>query len=59
MHDIINYSIYICPFQSRIFVMEGKKLQKIEYLEDEKSFIDEINFFLVFKELSFGKKIKI
>ena len=37
---------------------EGKmKIQKFEYLENEKSFLDEIKtFFIVFEELSFGEK---
>ena len=40
---------------------EGKKLQEFEYLENEKRFLDEIKktFFIVFKGLSFSKKIKI
>ena len=43
MHDIINYSISICPLESvEKCGKEGKKLQKIEYLENEKSFVDEI-----------------
>ena len=37
--DIINYSTFICPFESG---KEGKKLQKSEYLKNEKSFLDEI-----------------
>ena len=36
MHGIINYSTSICPFES------GKSGQKFEYLENEKSFLDEI-----------------
>ena len=40
--DIINYSTFICPFESRKCGKEGKKLQKFEYLENEKSFLDEI-----------------
>ena len=42
MHDIINYTISICPFQSKKCGKEGKKLQKFEYVENEKSFFDEI-----------------
>ena len=40
-HDIINYFTSICPFES---VKCGKehKSQKFEYLENEKSFLDEI-----------------
>ena len=40
--DIINYSISICPFESRKSGKEGKKLQHFEYLENKKSFLDEI-----------------
>ena len=41
-------------------IKEGKKLQKFEYLEDEKSFLGEIkNIFIVFEDLSFDEKIKI
>ena len=36
-HDIINYSTSICPFESGKCGKEGKKLQKFEYLENEKS----------------------
>ena len=38
---------------------EGKtKIQKFEYLANEKSFLDEIKktFFIVFEGLSFGEK---
>ena len=42
IHDIINYSPSICPFESRKFGKEGKKIQEIKYLENEKSFLDEI-----------------
>ena len=40
--DIINYSTSICPFLSGKCGKEGKKLQKFEYLKNEKSFLDEI-----------------
>ena len=37
----------------------GKKLQKFEYLENKKSFLDDIKtFFIVFEGLSFGEKKK-
>ena len=50
----------ICPFESGKCGKEGKKSQKFEHLENEKSFLDEIKtFFIVFKGLSFGEKIKI
>ena len=47
IHDIINYSSSICPFESGKCGKEGKKLQKFEYLKNEKSFSDEIknNFY--------------
>ena len=32
----------MCPFESGKFVKEGKGIQKCEYLENEKSFLDEI-----------------
>ena len=39
----INYSTSICPFESGNCGKEGEKLQKSEYLENEKSFfLDEI-----------------
>ena len=60
VHDIINYSTSICPFESGKCGKEGKKLQKFGYLENEKSFLDEIKkILIVFKGLSFGEKIKI
>ena len=55
-YDIINYSIYICSFESGKCVKEEKKLQKFEYLENEKSFLDELKNI---EWLSFGEKIKI
>ena len=42
--DITNQSTSICPFESGKCRKEGKKLQKLEYLENEKSFLDEIKF---------------
>ena len=42
IHDIINYYTFICPFESEKFGKEGKKLQDIEYLENKKSFLDEM-----------------
>ena len=60
IHGIINYSTFICPFEPGKCGKEGKKLQKFEYLENEKSFLDEIkNVFVVFKGLSYGEKIEI
>ena len=37
IHDIINYSAFICPFEFEECGMEGNKLQKFEYLKNEKS----------------------
>ena len=42
IYNIINYSTSVCPFESGKCGKEEKKLQKIEYLESEKSFLDEI-----------------
>ena len=42
MHDIINCSTSICPFESGKSEKEEKKIQKFEYLENAKSFLDEI-----------------
>ena len=32
----------MCPFESGNCEKEGEKLQKLEYLKNEKSFLDEI-----------------
>ena len=42
MHDIINYSTSICPFESAKSGKEEEKIQIFGYLENEKSFLDEI-----------------
>ena len=42
IHDITNYCTSLCPFESEKFGEEGKKSQKFEYLENEKSFLVEI-----------------
>ena len=42
IHDIINYSTSICRFESGKCGKHGKKSQRFEYLENEKSFFDEI-----------------
>ena len=42
IHGIINYSTSVCPFKSGKFRKEVKKLQKFKYLENEKSFLNEI-----------------
>ena len=49
IHDIINYSAPVCRFKSEKCRKEGKKLQKFEYLDNEKGFFDEIkNIFYSF-----------
>ena len=58
MHDIINYSTSICPFDSGKCGKEEGKLQKFEYLVNEKSFFDEINISYSFEGLLLGEKIK-
>ena len=40
IHDFINYSTVICPFESGKCGKED--IQKFEYLENEKSFLVEI-----------------
>ena len=42
IYDITNYSTSICPFESGKYAKEGKNLQKFKYLENKKSFLDEI-----------------
>ena len=56
-HDIINYSYSICSFESGKHETEGKKLQKNEYLENEKSFFDEIKeiFYSFWRDIIWGK----
>ena len=58
IHDIINYSTAICPFESGKCGKEEEKLQKFEYLENEKKMKKKI-FFTVFERLSLDAKIKI
>ena len=60
IYDIINYSTSIRSFESGKCGREEEKLQKLEYLENEKSFLDEIKtFFTAFEGLSLVKKRKI
>ena len=48
-HDIIDCFTSICLFESGKCEKEGKKSQKFDYLENEKSFLDEIkNIFYSF-----------
>ena len=46
IHDL-TYSTFICPFESGKCGKEGKKIQKCEYLENEKSLLDEIKAFFI------------
>ena len=56
IHDIINYSTSICPFESGKWGKKAGKLQKVEYLESKNSFSDGVkNIFIVLEGLSFGK----
>ena len=57
MHDIINYSTSICPFKFGKFGKEEEKIQKFEYLENKKSFLDAIkNIFQFLKGYHLVKK---
>ena len=38
----MNYSTFICPFESENCGKEEKKSQKFEYPKNKKSFLDEI-----------------
>ena len=50
----------ICPFESGKCGKEGKKVQKFEYLENKRNFLDEIIFFFQFlKGYHLVKKIKV
>ena len=51
-----NYSTTICPFESRKCGKEWKKLQKFEYLENKKSFFDEIKNTLYSFSRAFAEK---
>ena len=48
MHDIINYSFSICPFEYLKSGKEEEKIKKFKYLENKKN-LDEIkNIFYSF-----------
>ena len=51
----------ICPFESGKCGKEGKKVQKFEYLENKRNFLDEIIyfFFQFLKGYHLVKKIKV
>ena len=42
MYNVINYFTSICLFESGKSGKKEKKIQKFEYLKNEKSFLDEI-----------------
>ena len=59
MHDIINHSTSICPFESGKSGKDEEKIKKFEYLKNEKSFLDEIkNIFQFLKGYHLVKKYK-
>ena len=60
-YDIINYSTSIYPFGSGKCGKEGKKILKFEYLENEKSFLDEIknNFHSFWRLIIWSKNKKL
>ena len=40
IHDIINHSTSICPFESGMCGKEEEELQKLEHVENQKSWLD-------------------
>ena len=60
-HKLFHFNFAFVLLNLKSVERKGKNYKKIEYLKNEKSFLDEIkNFFIVFKELQFSKKkIKI
>ena len=57
IHNIINYSTSICPFESEKCEKEEEKLRKFEYLEKENSLLDEIkDIFQFLKGYHLAKK---
>ena len=57
IHDIMNYSTFICPFESGKCGREGIKSQEFEYLKNKTSFLDEIkNIFQFLKGYHLVKK---
>ena len=45
IHDIINYSTSISPFEFEKCGKEGNKLQKFENVKNKKSFLNKIKIF--------------
>ena len=58
--DAINFKTFPGPTSKAMADREKKegktKIQKLEYLENENNFLDEIKIFIVFKGLSFSEK---
>ena len=42
MHDLIHFFTSICPFESEKCGKKEKKIQKHEYLKNEKTFFNDI-----------------
>ena len=60
IHDVMNYSIFVCPFETEKCGKEGKKLQKFEYPKNKNSSLDEVkNIFHHFWRASLGKRLAI
>ena len=57
IYDIINYSTFIRRFESGKCGKEEKKLQKFQYLKNEKSFLDEIKNVFSEKKMSCEKAL--
>ena len=56
IHDIINYSTFIYPFEFGKCRKEGGKIQKFEYLKNKNNFLDKIKgIFHSFEGPSFGE----
>ena len=54
-----HHKLFISPFESKNCGKKGEKLQKFEYLKNEKRFLDEIkSISQSFEGLSFGEKIE-
>ena len=59
VHDIINYSTSICPFEFEKCGKEGKNYKKLNISRTKRAFkMQYKTFFIIFKGLSFGGKIK-
>ena len=59
MQAMIIFSTSISRFKSENCGKEGKKLQKFEYFKNQKSFFNQVFFFLIIEGLSVGEKLEI